>query len=122
MQVVIIQGDALFRSGHSDVNDAYISLIDRIASVMNRLPGDIVVRGYTDSIPINTPLFPSNKALSQARADNLANMIRDRIDDPQRISASGMGDSNPRSPDNPRDPRNRGVEIALKDSDRSGNL
>jgi len=49
-------------------------------------------------------------------------MIRDRIDDPQRISASGMGDSNPRIFDNPRDPRNRGVEIALKDSDRSGNL
>jgi flagellar motor protein MotB len=61
MQVVIIQGDALFRSGHSDVNDAYISLIDRIASVMNRLPGDIVVRGYTIASRSTRPNSPPTR-------------------------------------------------------------
>ena len=92
MQVVVIQGDALFKSAQSDVNTAYEPLINRIARVMNELPGNIVVRGYTDSIPISTPRFPSNQALSKARAENVARMMRKRIVTIQvPLSDSGLG-------------------------------
>jgi type VI secretion system protein ImpK len=97
-----------------------LPLIDRIGAILTQLPGPVLVTGHTDSVPIKTLRFPSNWALSQARAKEVANRLGQITGDPARFTAEGLGDSEPAVPDNPRDARNRRVEIVLQRPLRDG--
>lgn len=112
-QTVIIQGDSLFASASSRVAPDVEPLLRRIGEAMARLPGAILVTGHSDSIPIKTLRFPSNWHLSQERADRVAQLIGETVGNPERIRAEGRADTEPRVPENPRDARNRRVEITL---------
>ena len=58
-------------------------------------PGDIVVEGYTDSIPPGFGgRFPTNQALSEARAETAASILGQYVDQ-SRVTVVGMGERNP---------------------------
>ncbi len=112
-QTVILRGDGLFASGRADVRQEYVPRLRRIAGALTQLPGQVLVTGHSDSVPIRTLRFPSNQVLSQARADNVRTLLADTMGGSSRLTAEGRADTEPRVPDNPRDARNRRVEITL---------
>lgn len=112
-QTVIIRGDALFASASSQILPAFEPLIRRIGEALTRLPGAILVTGHSDSLPIKTLRFPSNWHLSQARAEQVTQALIKVVGDASRFTAEGRADAEPLFPGDPRDPRNRRVEITL---------
>ncbi len=112
-QTVIIRGDGLFRSGKSSIRDEYQPLLNKVGEALAKLPGRVLVTGHTDSVPIKTLRFPSNWHLSKERADSVAARLAEIIGDPGRFTVEGMGATQPRVPENPKDARNRRVEITL---------
>ncbi len=113
-QTVMIRGDALFASGSSSILPAFAPLLRRIGEALARLPGQVLVTGHSDSRPIKTLRFPSNWHLSQERAEQVSKALIQVVGDPSRFTAEGRADAEPLVPANPRDPRNRRVEITLK--------
>lgn len=113
--VVVLRGDGLFDSGATTVRDRYLPVIARIADALNATQGNILVRGYSDDIPIRTVRFPSNWHLSQERADAVKNILDQRLTAPARVRAEGRGEADPVAPnDSPVNrARNRRVEITL---------
>ncbi|WP_295391106.1 type IVB secretion system protein IcmH/DotU [uncultured Thiodictyon sp.] len=113
-QTVIIRGEGLFGSAQATLIPSVEPLIERIGAALARLPGPVLVTGHTDSSPIRSLRFPSNFELSQARANEVAGRLAAIAKDPARFTAEGRADSEPAVPDNPRDARNRRVEITLQ--------
>ncbi|QVL49164.1 MAG: type IVB secretion system protein IcmH/DotU [Thiocapsa sp.] len=112
-QTVIIRGDGLFASGSSSLTPGLMPLMRRIGEALARLPGTVLVTGHSDSVPIKTLRFPSNWHLSQERAERVMASLVEVVGDPSRFTAEGRADTEPRIPENPRDARNRRVEITL---------
>jgi type VI secretion system protein ImpK len=113
-QTVLIRGEGLFASGQAALMPTVAPLIERIAAALTQLPGPVLVTGHTDSTPIKSLRFPSNWHLSQARAQEVANRLGQLAKDPARFSAEGRAEDEPLVPENPRDARNRRVEITLQ--------
>ncbi|MFL9996868.1 type VI secretion system protein TssL, long form [Paraburkholderia sediminicola] len=114
--VIALRGDGLFDSGSAVANNAYLPVLARVAGVLNRLPGDVVITGYTDNQPIRDQRFASNLALSQARAAAVsqallaAGFVRTRA-----LTVAGRGDEQPVDTNRTAAGRahNRRVEIVL---------
>jgi type VI secretion system protein ImpK len=86
-----------------------------VGQALGQVPGQVVVRGYTDNTPIRTLRFPSNWELSQDRARAVADMLARSLSDPSRVQAQGRADTEPVAPNNSAEgrARNRRVEIIL---------
>jgi type VI secretion system protein ImpK len=112
-EVVVIRGDGLFRSGSASVKKAHLPLLKRVGDALERLPGRVLVTGHTDSVPIKTLRFPSNWHLSKERAAGVARLLGEVSSDPGRFTVEGRADTELRVPENPKDARNRRVEITL---------
>ncbi|MFZ0791072.1 MAG: type IVB secretion system protein IcmH/DotU [Chromatiaceae bacterium] len=112
-QTVIIRGDGLFASARATLQPAFVPVVRRIGEALGQLPGRVLVTGHSDSAPIKTLRFPSNWHLSQARAESVSAMLAEVTGEPGRFTAEGRADTELRVPQNPRDARNRRVEITL---------
>ena len=90
-------------------------MVDRVAGALNEEGGQIIVAGHSDNIPINTARFPSNLALSLARAKFVMERISQTLVDSSRISAEGRADREPiASNDTPEGrAKNRRIEVIL---------
>jgi type VI secretion system protein ImpK len=90
-----------------------IPTLDRVAAAVREVPGRVLVTGHTDDQPIRSFRFPDNDALSRARADSVAEILK-RGADAAGITSTGLGSTQPRhrpesTPENRA--RNRRVEI-----------
>lgn len=92
---VLFRGDDMFLPGRAEVNPRSTAVLEKVAGGINEVTGLVEVIGHTDNLPIATAAFPSNKVLSEKRADAVANMLRARGVDPGRLSASGASDTQP---------------------------
>jgi type VI secretion system protein ImpK len=113
--VVILRGDSFFASGSAAILERYLPTLKRISNALNTVKGNVLVNGYTDNVPIRTAQYPSNFQLSQARANHVMDILAHGLNDPSRVRAQGLGESDPVVPnDNAEDrARNRRVEIVL---------
>lgn len=104
----------LFRSGSDQLEPGKEPLFEAIGKAVDREQGNVSIEGHADSDRISVT-FPDNQALSQARADTVAAIVRAQLSDPARVSTSGMGDSVPiASNDTPEGKsQNRRVEIIV---------
>ncbi|HEY5289375.1 MAG TPA: type IVB secretion system protein IcmH/DotU [Caulobacteraceae bacterium] len=105
----------LFASGSDQLEASAKPLFDRIAAAIETQPGDVKVEGYTDSDRVKTLSFPDNIALSKARADAVAAIIKSKLTKPGRVSAQGYGDGNSISPNTTPGGKalNRRVEVVV---------
>jgi type IV/VI secretion system ImpK/VasF family protein len=85
----------LFKSGSDQLNPGHEPLLQRIGAAIDTQPGPVKVEGDADSDKVSSLSFPDNFALSQARADTAAAIIRAKLSDPSRVSTVGLGDSQP---------------------------
>jgi type VI secretion system protein ImpK len=104
----------LFASGSDRLNDSATAVVARVAEAIRRLPGPVLVVGHTDDQPIHSIRFSDNFALSRARAERVAALLRARVDAAGRVQVNGVGSTRPRyRPENTPEnrARNRRVEI-----------
>jgi type IV/VI secretion system ImpK/VasF family protein len=106
----------LFKSGSDQLESRLQPLFGAIARCIDEQPGPVRVEGYTDSDKVRGTLeFPDNQALSKARAETAARLIRSALKDPSRVTPEGYGADNPIAPGNDAAAKalNRRVEIVL---------
>ena len=117
--IIRIGNLVLFPSGAAKVNDSFNPLAAKIAKTLDKEPGGIRVDGYSDTDPIKTVAFPSNWALSEARAKSVAGVLKADLSKPDRLSVSGKGSDNPVAANDTVDnkAKNRRVEISIPRAD-----
>ena len=109
----------LFDSGQDQLKAGGTDALKRVGGVLKDFPEKQVhVAGYTDNVAIKGALqkkFPSNKELSDARANSAAEALRDGGVS-SNLSAAGHADSNPVASNNTAAGRakNRRVEVIVK--------
>jgi len=113
--IVTLKGDGLFASGSVDISAGYLDVLTRIAQALDEVEGNVVVTGYTDSVPIRSVRFPSNWHLSEARARAVAAWLAQRMAQHDRVRAEGGGEAKPVAENTTAEGRalNRRVEITL---------
>lgn len=119
----VFQSEVLFPVGQATLRPEASGEIDRIASALveleKQVPPDIqwVIRvdGHTDARPINTAQFPSNWALSSARAIAVVQALIARGVQPQHLAAAGFGEYQPLDNGTTEEAyaRNRRIELKL---------
>jgi chemotaxis protein MotB len=119
----VFQSEVLFPAGQAFLRPEAGGELDRIASALqelgNQIPSDIPwimrVDGHTDVRPIATAQFPSNWALSAARAIAVVQALVARGVPANRLAATGFGEHQPIEPGTTEDAyaRNRRIELKL---------
>ena len=92
---VEINTSVLFDSGSADVFTEARSVLSDIAQILVQFPVRVHVEGFTDNVPINTPVFPSNWELSAGRASSVIRLFSNYGLDPTRMAAIGFGEYRP---------------------------
>lgn len=95
---VDINTSILFGSGSAVLSSEAIAVVDKISRVLLDFPHRIQVEGFTDNIPINNPVYPSNWELSAARAAGVVRLLSGNAIDRERLIAIGHGQNHPRAP------------------------
>jgi len=119
----VFQSELFFDSGSAILNPEGRSELDKLAVALldleKQIPSDIAwvlrVDGHTDVRPIVTAQFPSNWALSAARAISVVQYLIVKGVSPQRLVAAGFGEFQPLDPDRTEEAfrRNRRLELKL---------
>jgi chemotaxis protein MotB len=112
-----VKGAVLFESGDSAFKRQMMPIMDGLSDILEKHPEyKVGIQGHTDNIPIETIRFPSNWELSAIRATTvLRYLVRGGID-PERVTATGYGDSLPIGPNDTSEQRseNRRIEFVLE--------
>lgn len=89
-----ISDKLLFRSGSSVVSDAAMTVLGKVAQVLNANPQlEILIEGHTDSVPIKNNCVLDNWDLSAKRATAVTRILQnDYKIDPTRMTAGGRGE------------------------------
>jgi type VI secretion system protein ImpK len=105
----------LFRSGSDKLEPGREALFARIGAAIETERGAVRVEGHADTDRLASVTFPDNFALSKARADEAAKILRGQLTDPARVSTEGFGDSQPIAPNSSANGKalNRRVEIVI---------
>ncbi len=115
--IIRIREKGSFQSGRANLNPEFFEVISKITEVIAVTPGNIVVAGHTDNIPISTKRFRSNWELSSARAVTVVHAILSNSSiDAGRMKIEGHADSSPLMANDSRDNRakNRRVELIIE--------
>ncbi len=106
--------DMTFTPGSAELLPDALPKLDKIRKIIEEVPGEVLVAGHTDAIPIHTDKYPSNWHLSAARAASVVNyFLKEHSIAMGRLAAVGYGASRPRAPNTTLDGRkkNRRVEV-----------
>jgi type VI secretion system protein ImpK len=90
-------------------------LLEQLIQALKNETGSIRVLGYTDSQVERSVAFPSNFALSTARAKAIRTALAAKLPDPARIVSEGRADADPVAPNSSAEGRekNRHIDIVL---------
>ena len=119
----VFQSEVLFDAGQAALGQGGRPDLDRLAQALieleKEIPPDIAwvmrVDGHTDRRPIQSAQFPSNWALSSARAIAVVQYLAGRGVSPQRLAATGFGEFQPADTGDGDEAfrRNRRIELKL---------
>ncbi|MDH5187604.1 MAG: peptidoglycan -binding protein [Rhodospirillaceae bacterium] len=119
----VFQSEVLFASGDTDIGEAGLGQISRLAETLKdvsaRIPADIdwVLRvdGHTDLVPIQNERFRSNWELSAARSISVVKKLIAEGIPANRLVAAGFGEFQPidKGSDDASLRRNRRIELKL---------
>ena len=124
--LLVFKSDRAFDVGKAQFRPEFLHNLDRLGQAFAPWPGDIEIIGHTDSQPIRSGNFSSNQALSEARAQQVAQRIKESVIPGgslapantvgRHLNASGRGESEPL--DEAKTPaayeRNRRVDVLWK--------
>jgi len=103
--LLVFKSDGAFGVGKSQIRPEFEHNIERLGLAFAPWPGDLEVIGHTDAQPIRASGFASNQALSESRAQTVAQALQQMaqvggLRAPSNvvnraITASGRGDTEP---------------------------
>ncbi|EBA14513.1 hypothetical protein RSK20926_01547 [Roseobacter sp. SK209-2-6] len=113
--IIRLAGSGMFGSGSDQLSKAFRTPVQRLAEALNDEKGQVIVVGHSDNIPIRSSRFPSNMALSLARAKSVMEGMAKAMAEPERLSAEGRADQEPIADNGTKAGRakNRRIEILL---------
>ena len=120
---VDIKEAILFDPGSAKIKDGGLDVLEKLEPLLNEFENDIVIEGYTDDVPMNSTIYPSNWELSTARAVAvLRDLSETRGINPERLSAVGYGEYKPIVANDSAENRaaNRRVNILIIFEEESG--
>ncbi len=104
---------SMFGSGNSVFSPEALKLVRTVAGAIQGVPNKLTVRGHTDSSAYNAGAA-NNWTLSTLRADATRRALADAgIDDKRFRRIEGVADTDPYTPTDPADPRNRRISVTL---------
>jgi chemotaxis protein MotB len=119
----VFQSEVFFDAGQAALKPEGRAEIDKLAGLLadleKQIPTDIAwvlrVDGHTDVRPIASSQFPSNWALSSARAISVVQYLIQKGISPQHLVAAGFGEFQPLDTDKTEDAyrKNRRIELKL---------
>ncbi len=116
-QVTIrLMGETTFDTGKAEIKPQFKLLLIKLGAILKTAPGDIVIVGHTDNVPLVGGRFRSNLGLSIARSGNVAEfLLHNSSIEPDRVSTMGFGEYRPLVSNATPEGRekNRRVEIIL---------
>jgi chemotaxis protein MotB len=91
---ISISDKMLFRSGSSDVSDKAMTVLGKVAQVLNSKPEiEFMVEGHTDNVAIKNNCITDNWDLSVKRATSVIRILQNKFNiDPKRMTAGGRGE------------------------------
>jgi chemotaxis protein MotB len=110
---VEMKSGLFFPSGKSALAEESLPVLYRLSAIFSEIPNPINVEGHTDNLPISTAEFPSNWALSSARAAAVVGQLTGSGVDPRRLAAIGYGEFHPVADNAGEDGRNRNRRVVL---------
>jgi type VI secretion system protein ImpK len=115
---VRLKDKGLFASGSADLDAGYDETMTRIAQAIGITRGPVPVTGHTDDQRIASLRFPSNQALSDARAAAVVERLVRAGVAADRLHPSGLGETQPvaSNADEGGRRQNRRVEVAIPKS------
>jgi chemotaxis protein MotB len=106
---------SMFALGSAEPQPELVSTIDRIAPLLTKRDGTIVIRGHTDNRPFRSPTY-DNWRLSTARAHMAYHMlVRGGLPETRIERVEGYADRRPLLPEDPAAAQNRRIEILLRE-------
>ena len=122
----VFQSEVLFDTGQATLNPEGRAELDKLAAALldleKQIPTEIAwvlrVDGHTDVRPIASAQFPSNWALSSARAISVVQYLISKGVSPQRLVAAGFGEFQPIDTDKTEEAYSRNRRIELKLTER----
>ena len=115
IQIIDQEGKPMFRSGRAEMLGPTQELLGKLGQSLSELPNKIVLSGHTDSVPFANSAKYDNWDLSTDRANATRRVFEATgVDRSRIIRVSGMADTDPLVPENPKDPTNRRISILVQ--------
>lgn len=115
--LLTLNGALLFDSAKAEIKEEAIPLVDKVGTILTRYTSNVIeVEGHTDSRPISSGKYKSNKELSTFRALSVADYLIDvKGIDPAKLKYSGRGEYVPIATNETEEGRalNRRVEVRI---------
>ena len=108
-----IRTDILFPSGVAVLSPSANQILTNLGQILAPFANPLRVEGYTDDMPINTALYPSNWELSAARAASVARLFADHGVEADRLGIVGWGQYHPSADNLSQDGRNRNRRVLV---------
>jgi chemotaxis protein MotB len=118
--VISLREAAFFPSGDNTILPTADESLQKIATVIEKLPNAVRLEGHTDAVPIHNSRFHSNWELSAARGIAMLDMFTTRFGiPPQRLCIAGYADTVPVESNDSAEGRshNRRVDIVIVNPD-----
>lgn len=93
--IVEITSGVLFASGEARIQSGARPILTDVGKVLAVVPNQVVVQGFTDNIPIDTPVYRSNWDLSATRAARVVDFWAGQGLNPGRFLVEGFGQYSP---------------------------
>lgn len=90
-----IKDSALFQTGQAQPSPQSRAMLTQLAGVLDKVDNSVSVEGFTDDVPIRTPVFPSNWELSAARAGSVVRLFQENGIAAERLVAVGRAANKP---------------------------
>jgi chemotaxis protein MotB len=108
-----IRTDILFPSGVAQLSVPAQGVLHDLAAVLAGFANPLRVEGFTDDVPINTALYPSNWELSAARAGSVARLFVNNGIAPDRLGIIGWGEMHPVAGNDTAEGRNQNRRVLV---------
>jgi chemotaxis protein MotB len=108
-----LKSNFMFASGSAEIEAEALPVLERIAQTLKKYPNHVRVEGFTDNVPIENFVYPSNWELSAARAASVVHVFMKDGVEPVRMSASGFGEYRPVADNTTAEGRNRNRRVLV---------
>ena len=104
----------MFTIGSAKPDARVVQMLERIAQVISRKPGEVIISGHTDARPFKSATY-DNWRLSSARAQMAYYMlVRGGLDEKRVLRVEGYAERQPKNAADPNAAENRRIDIFLK--------